>query len=146
MKKKLLTALLISILIFIFMCPLYCFGQKQENTNWGEKWSSLDSMQKIMFFMGIEAGMTYTAFEVLFDASASGLSELSNTKKELFNAYCYKKYSEIHENMEVIVDIITELYKTPENSYIKFPHMIIIALSKLRGEPIEKLLEYFRNK
>ena len=96
--------------------------------------------------MGVEAGMNYNVFEVLYDTSASGLSELSTAKKELYSAYCYEKYKEIHENMIAIDDIITELYKNPKNSYIKFPHMVIIALKKLRGESIEKVLEYFRNK
>jgi len=141
MKKIHLHLFLIIVLIFMFMCPLYCFCQKQEKINWGEFWLDMDSTQKDILFIGAREGILYCILDVLSDDSASGLSDLSNAKKELFSDYILKKYFDFHKNMGVLNDIITNLYKYPENSYIKLPYMIDIAIKKLKGEPIEKLLE-----
>jgi len=141
MKKIQLKLFLISILIFIFMCPLHCFCQKQEKISWVELWLSMDSADRVIFFMGVREGMIYSTLDILTDASASGLSDLSNTQKELFTHYFWKKLSGLQENTLVLIDIITNLYEYPENSYIRFSCMIDIAIKKLKGEPIEKLLE-----
>lgn len=141
MKKIHLYLFFISVLIFMFMFPLHCFTQKEEKFNWGEGWLSMDSTQKTILFIGIREGMYYFMLDLLSDTSTSGLSGLSNAKKELFIDYAIKKCNEFENNEEVLFGIITNLYKSPENSYIRFPYMIDIAIKKLQGEPIEKLLE-----
>ena len=123
------------------MFPLHCFSQKEEKLNYGEFWLSIDSADRVIFFMGVREGMLYSTLDIFTDAFASGLSDLSNTKKELFTQYLWKKLSGLQENTLVLFDIITNLYKYPENSYIRFSCMIDIAIKKLKGEPIEKLLE-----
>ena len=141
MKKIHLYLFFISVLIFIFICHLHCFAQKEEKVNWGKLWLDMNSTQKTIFFVGIREGMSYFFLDILSATSTSGLSDLSNAKKELFTVYTWKKYDEFHENREVLKDIITNLYKYPENSYIRFPYMIDIAIKKLQGKSIEKLLE-----
>lgn len=131
----------ISVLVFVLISSFNCFAQNEEKFNWGELWLDMDSAQKTIFFVGIREGMSYFILDILSDTSASGLSDLSNAKKELFTVYTWKKYDEFHENREVLKDIITNLYKYPENSYIRFPYMIDIAIKKLKGDSIEKLLE-----
>jgi len=140
-KKIHFYLLLISVLIFIFIYPLHCSSQKEEKLNYSEFWVSMDSADRVIFFMGVREGMLYSTLDIFTDAFASGLSDLSNTEKEIFSYYLWKKLSGLQENILVLIDIITSLYKYPENSYIRFSCMIDIAIKKLKGEPIEKLLE-----
>jgi len=138
MKKIYLSLFLAGILIFMFMCSLHCSSQKQEKLNWGEIWLSMNSADRVIFFTGVREGMFYSVLDILTDPSASGLSD---TQKELLTYYFWKKLSGVQENVLVLTDIITNLYKNPENSYIRFSYMIDIAIKKLKGEPTEKLLE-----
>jgi len=138
MKKIQLHLFLIIVLVFMFMCPLHCSSQKQEKLNWSEIWLSMDSVDRVILFVGVREGMFYSVLDILTDPSVSGLSD---TQKELLTYYFWEKLSGVQENTLVLTDIITNLYKNPENSYIRFSYMIDIAIKKLKGEPIEKLLE-----
>ena len=61
-----------------------------------------------------------------------------NYIEETLNSIVSQKYP----NLEVIRDIMTDLYKDPANTYISFKNMIFIAKDKLSGKPIEdKLIE-----
>ena len=144
MKKIHSYLLFTSILILIFMYSINCFAQNEEKMNWGEFWLEMDSTQKDILFIGVREGMLYSMLDIFSDTSNSGLLDLSDVKKELFFDYTFKRYNEFHKNIDVLIDIVTSLYKYPENSYIKFIYMIDIAIKKLKGESIEKLLEMRR--
>jgi len=130
-----------SILILVFMFSFNCFAQSEEKVDYGEIWKSMDSSERVIFFMGVREGMIYSTLDIFTNASASGLPNLSNTQKEQFANYSWEKLSGIQKNAVILIDIITNLYKYPENSYIRFSHMVDIAIKKLQGESIEKLLE-----
>ncbi|MCJ7648121.1 MAG: hypothetical protein MUP85_05875 [Candidatus Lokiarchaeota archaeon] len=143
MKKTYLQVFLISILIFIFMFPIYCFCQQQEKFNWGELWLEMDSLQKDLFLVGVRDGILYVLKNV-FSEDSSGLKDLSNTKREMFLDYILKRHTDFNDNRDVLKDIITNLYKEPANSYIEYVKMIDIAMKKLKGEDIESLLRKTR--
>lgn len=141
MKKNNLYLFVISISILVFIFSFSCFAQSDEKVDYGEIWKSIDSADRVIFFMGVREGIMYSTLDIFTEASASGLSDLSNTQKELFTYYLWEKLSGLQKNVVILIDIITSLYKYPENSYIRFSCMIDIAIKKLQGEPIEKLLE-----
>jgi len=141
MKKNNLYLFVISISILVFIFSFNCFAQNEEKFNWGKSWLDMDSIGRKHFFLGARDGIFCFILNLMSDNSTSGISNLSNSEEELFFDYTYKMYSEFHENMDVLIDIVTSLYKYPENSYIKYPYMMYIAIKKLKGEPIEKFLE-----
>ena len=136
MKKIYSYLFFTSILILIFMYSINCFAQNEEKVNWGEFWLDNDSAEKVIFFMGVREGMLYSTLDLFTEVSI-----LSNTQEELFISIFWKKLSGLQQNLKVLIDVVTSLYKSPENSYIRFSHMIDIANKKLQGESIEKLLE-----
>ena len=141
MKKSNLYLFVVIISILAFIFSFHCFAQNEEKVNWGEIWKSMDSADRVIFFMGVREGMLYSTLDIFTEASASGISNISNAQKEQFANFSWKKFSGLQKNVEVLIDIITGLYKYPENSYIRFSCMIDIAIKKLKGESIEKHLE-----
>ncbi len=144
MKKIHLCVFFTSILILIVIYSFNCFAKNEEKMNWGEFWLEMNSTQKGILFIGVREGMFYSMLDIFSETSNSGLLDLSDAKKGLFIDYTFKRYNEFHKNIDVLIDIVTSLYKYPENSYIKFIYMIDIAIKKLKGESIEKLLEMRR--
>ena len=136
MKKIHLYLLSMSILILLLMYSFNCFAQNEEKFTWGEMWLTMDSADKVIFFMGVREGMIYSSLDLFTEVST-----LSNTQKELLLSISWKKLSGLQQNLKVLIDMITSLYKSPENSYIRFSTMIDIAIKKLKGESIDKLLE-----
>ena len=142
-RYQYLFLLFIIFLIIMVIYPLNAFSQDNSKMNNGEFWLSLDSAEKIIFFIGVREGIRYAILDILADNSASGLSDISLTKQTQFIYYILQKYNCL-QDVKIITDIITNLYKSPENSFIKFAEIIEIAVKKLKGESIEKLLELRR--
>jgi hypothetical protein len=111
--------------------------------NYGQLWLELDSTDRNIFLLGLRDGILYSGNNILSD-DTSGLKDLSDIKKEMLSVYIFKRYNDFNDNMFVLKDIITSLYKEPANSYIRYIEMIDIAMKRLKGEDIEPLLQKAR--
>ncbi len=147
------------IIIFIIACCLLSFVEisylANEIGSPGEFWNFLGDFEKLIYVRGIEGGIWMFMEQLLSYTQTPQYA--NNEDKSKFEAFMSDSFhfislfqecgTEKRPNLfDTFLKIIDDLYEDPSNSYIPLFNMCLIASRKLRGEPIESLLQEARKK
>jgi hypothetical protein len=148
--KKLIIFLLI--MIFLFSINIFTCLAKTKDT-----WELMRHTEKLVYLMGV-----YQTIEMFISQMADyGPTQYKSTNKNnetIFTAFVEdiayiitwvrktKSEDEVINRLETFVDIISDLYKDPANSYISAPNLLLVASRKIRGESFDSLLNDLRKK
>ena len=139
------------IIIIITFCLLFFVGLSylaEEPPNFSKRWDSLSDYGKVTYLIGLGEGLGQGFLDCV-NWFTPNLPE--GEEGEKIRAYIpigINKYFEyvnfISTNGEVVIKVISDLYKNPANVYINTPEMSFLAYRKLKGESIESLLRELR--
>jgi hypothetical protein len=149
--KKLMIFLLIT--IFLFSINTFTCLAKTKDT-----WDLMSHTDKLVYLMGV-----YQTIEMFVSQMANyGPTQYKSTNKNnetIFTAFLEdtvyivtwvrktkSEPNEVINRLETFIDIISDLYKDPANSYIPAPNLLLVASRKIRGEPFDSLLNDLRKK
>ena len=146
--KRIIIIFLIAVCLLSFMDIPY--SAKESHTNFGELWLESSYKVKFPFTTGYMAGMNLW-FIKLLPILTSKLEEglLDSKERETVSKLIEFRY--YFDSLDVdgfknIINVVTDLYKDPANTYIPTYEMIEFAYRKLKGEDIEPLLQEARKK
>ncbi|GAH52877.1 unnamed protein product [marine sediment metagenome] len=114
----------------------------------------MDDSSKGFYLSGIRDGIIYSIKNIINGRACELYFSTTNTEKtfveclaqEMFLVdYLTKIYENFQDNIDILDDIITDLYEDPANSYIRVNNMVYIALEKIKGEDIGPLLREERS-
>jgi hypothetical protein len=143
--KKITIIFIIVIFLLSFVGVSYL---AEEPPNFSKRWNSLSDYGKVAYLLGLGEGLG-----IGFLDCVNWLTPYFPEKKEgeKIRAYIpiginkYFKYVNfISTNEEVVIKVISDLYKDPANAYINTPKMSFLAYRKLKGESIESSLRELR--
>jgi len=145
------------VIIFIIAFCLLSFVRgsclAKEVGSPGQMWNSLDDNNKIVFIMGVKEEIEMCMYKL-----ADWLPAFTNKEgavlffailadhEHFVGLFYVDDYNKFLDLLKTVVKIVSDLYKDPANTYISVANMRLLASRKLRGEPIESLLEEFRGK
>ena len=120
----------------------------------GEFWNYLHHTDKIVFITGVTTGVNMWIDHILDHPPYQFTSKEDEAKFSAFvldnfnflNLFVADDKKEAGKLFETFMNVISDLYKDPANTYISIADMCIIASRKLRGESIESLLRELREK
>ena len=153
MKRK--YYLLVLFLIAVYLLSFVGISYSSENLTNGEFWNQLASIGKSAYIAGVINGVRMWMDQISddnpFRQFTSKEAEVKFSTFVLDNLHLLMliggddvKKTEI--SLKTFINVISDLYKDPANTYIPVPYMCLIASRKLRGEPIESLLQEARKK
>ena len=145
------------IIIFIIVFCLLCFMEisclaQEGYINYGKFWLIMSDQHRACYMGGFVAGMDLWFIKImpiLISKIKEGLVNFEEIKTggELieFRSY-FIRLSNTDDGLRNIINVVTNLYKDPTNTYIPCFKMIEIAYQELKGEDIEPLLQEARKK
>lgn len=145
------------IIIFIIVCCLLNFTGisclAQENLlNFGEFWLRLSLLDRTIYISGFVSGIDLCILKfspiLTSETKVDFLTyEERDTILKLIDlrSYFWGLAGDV-DGVKNIINIVTDLYKDPANTYIPACKMIEFAYQKLKGEDIEPLLREAREK
>ena len=140
-------------IIFIIAFCLLSFMEISCLANESDDWNSMRYIDKATYVWGVISGVSMCIKQI-----ADCAPQFTNKKNEAkFYAFLKDNYNFVNLFMtgdekktinllKTFINVISDLYKVPANTYIPIENMCIIASRKLRGEPIESLLGELREK
>ena len=147
MKKIFFISIIVVVFISLFLIRFTYLAK--EPFNYGEDWNSRFDYERWIYLDGFMDGSIDVYFKVV-DLAWELEPELmpSEFNKIMSKLLKFGKDLEPPEtsNLFFIISTMTEWYKDSANAYIPFAKMFHIAKEKLKGMPIEKLLEEERRK
>ena len=136
------------IIIFIIAFCLLCFVGisclAQASLNYGEFWNSLSDREKTIYFIGMRDGIAKGGCDCAERFSAYMKEEESRQVGYDFLDEYYQYDQFLSSNRDVIIKVISDLYKDPANTYIYVSEICFLAYRKLKGESIESSLMELR--
>jgi hypothetical protein len=128
-----------------------CLAYKEPNSP-GECWNSLENKSRTAYVVGIKEGVLMCMIQALKSTSTFTnkedksflIASLNDYDNFVSLFYIDDDYNKFLDRLKTVVNIISDLYKDPANTYISIVSMCLIASRKLRGEPIELLLRELR--
>jgi len=151
--KKIIIIFIIAFCLLSFMEISY---SNEKNLKYGDLWNSFSNIQKSTYLLGIHHGIMKGISECI-DDYCSYFSEKKrglNYEKEklelmaiigLGSLHKYLEFSSLFD-LEIVSNVVTDLYKDPANTYIFIADIYFITLRKLKGENIESSLRELREK
>jgi hypothetical protein len=140
------------IIIFIIVICLLSFVGASCLAQDSKFWNHLKDIDKTIYVMGIRQGV-WMCIKQFADAAPNQYTNKKNEAKlyaflkdagNFINLFLTGDMEKSADIIESLVKVMDDLYKDPANSYIPITNMCLIASRKLRGEPIESLLQEAR--
>jgi len=146
--KRIIIIFIIAVCLLSFIDITY--SAKESYINFGELWLESSYDVKFTFTVGYMAGMNLW-FIKLLPILTSKLEEGLLDSKERETVWKLIEIRSYFDSLDVdgfknIINIVTDLYEDPANTYIPTYEMIEFAYQKLKGEDIEPLLQEARKK
>jgi hypothetical protein len=158
MKRIIIIFVIVLLLISVLTNTILT---KDGHYNYREVWNSWTDYQRYVYLWGFNDGTKYAAYKFpngareITGAKALSVPELNKAFNFADKLTIIKITSNITSNgdvninfeerdLKIIRDIVSDLYSDPANAYIRFEDIIFIAIDKLSGKPIEKMLEIER--
>lgn len=124
-------------LVLLLVFFLNIFSLAQDRYNYADVWNKWDAYTRYVFLWGFQDGSNST----YIIAGDKWLKEGDWFKEpELPKVKAVREKTALFFDLEIIRDVITDLYKEPTNSFIPFSYIILLARDKLRGDDIEEAL------
>lgn len=102
-----------------------------DRENYGREWSGWSTAMREIYVYAFIEGQSNTYLELFNDVPADRREPLA---RKTFLYY----------DVDALAVVMTDLYRDPANTYIRYSAMIYIAKSKLEGNNIESSLRYSR--
>ena len=141
------------IIIFIILCCLLSFMEiscfTKEAHSPSQMWNSFDDNAKEVYIWGIREGIVMCMEQITerFLVPASKNKENTAIIEAILEDYYQfvmlfraDDYEITLNLLKTVVNIVSDLYKDPANTYVNISDMCFLASRKLRGEPIDLLL------
>mgnify|MGYP001080392219 CR=1 FL=1 len=150
--KKLIIIFIIAFCLLSFM-KISCLAN--ESSSSGEFWNSMDDNNKEVYIWGIREGIVMCMEQITerFLVPASKNKENTAIIEAILEDYYQfvmlfraDDYETTLNLLKTVVNIVSDLYKDPANTYVNISDMCFLASRKLRGEPIDSLLGELRKK
>jgi hypothetical protein len=147
MKKKLF--LLVLVLIVVYLLSFVGISYSSENFTNGEFWNKLASIGKSAYIAGVINGVKMWTDQI---SDENPFRQFTSKEAEVkFSTFVSDNLNFLmlfrgEISLKTFINVISDLYKDPANTYIPVSCMCLIASRKLRGEPIELLLQETRKK
>lgn len=143
-----------TIIIFIIaVCLLSFVGLSylaEEPPNFSKRWDSLSDYGKVAYLIGLGEGLGQGFLDCVNWFTPYFPEKKEGEKIRAYIPIGINKYFEyvnfISTNEEVVIKVMSDLYKEPANVYISTPEMSFLAYRKLKGESIESLLRELRER
>jgi len=154
--KKIIIILIITFCLLSFMGGISCLAKEASSP--GGMWNSLDDNNKISYILGVKGGIEICMYKLVDwlpgftttkeekDIFFAILEDHSNFVGLFYDEAIVDDYNKFIDRLLTVTNIISDLYKDPANTYIDVSDMCLLASRKLRGEPIDSLLEGLRKK
>ena len=152
--KRIVIIFIIAFCLLSFI-EIFCLAKEADSPS--RMWKTMDENNKISFILGVKEGMEMCIYKLADwlpaftnkDGAVLFFTILEDHEHfiGLFYAdYVVDDYNKFLGLLKTIAKIVSDLYKDPANTYIPVSNMCLLASRKLRGKPIESLLEEFRGK
>ena len=150
--KKIIIIFIIALCLLSFI-EISCFANGSGSP--GEFWNSLDDKNKEVYIWGIREGIVMCIEQITerFLVPASKNKENIAIIEAILEDYYQfvmlfraDDYETTLNLLKTVVNIVSNLYKDPANTYVNISDMCFLASRKLRGEPIDSLLGELRKK
>jgi len=128
--------------IAIYIVLLTCFGTTTlaaEGYDYSARWKAWDINIQRSYIIGVKEGI-----EVGYFTTIGNLSKDASPNDEIKIMNILKYGSSIDTNK--IIEVMSDMYNDPANSYINNVKMFVLAQDKIEGKDISKLLEVEREK
>jgi hypothetical protein len=122
----------LSIVIFFTI-----LSRAQERYNYADTWKNWNDYTRYVFLWGFQVGGSAVHVEALNNwiAQDEWLTDRPSPRVEKV-----RNKVALFFDLEIIRDVIKELYKDPSNSFIPFSKMIFLSRDKLRGDNIDEAI------
>ena len=150
--KKIIIIFIIAFCLLCFM-GISCLANGSDSP--GEFWNSLDDKNKEVYIWGIREGIVMCIEQIterFLVPAYKNKNDTSIIEDILENYYQFvmlfrtDDYETTLNLLKTVVNIVSDLYKDPANTYVDISDMCFLASRKLRGEPIDSLLGELRKK
>jgi len=111
----------------------------EEGYDYSARWKAWDTYTRIVYIIGMEEGITMAYFMTI-----GNLSKKPSSKEQDNILHILKFDSSI--KVDKIVEVMTDIYQNPANSYIDTVKVFMLAQDKIEGNDISKRLEDERRK
>jgi hypothetical protein len=118
-------------LILLLGFTLLCQEHRDNRINFGGQWNSWSTNDRLVYLSGFMDGQSETYSTLLSDLPEGSRERL---RKATFLFY----------DLDVIRDVITDVYRDPANTFIRFSSIVYVARDKLDGKDVESRLRYAR--
>jgi len=143
--KKIMIIFIIVFCLLSFAVVSYLI---EEPPNFSKRWNSLSDYGKIAYLIGLGEGLGQGFLDCVNWLTPYFPEEKEGEKIRAYIPIVINKYFKyrnfISTNEEVVIQVISDLYKDPANVYINTPEMSFLAYRKLKGESIESSLRELR--
>lgn len=141
-------------IIFIIVICLLSFIEVSCLANASDDWNYMNYTDKVVYLWGVRSGVSMCIKQI----ADYPPSQFTNKKDEakfyallkdnfnFINLFVTGDKKKTADLLKTFINVISDLYKDPANTYIPIENMCIIASRKLRGESIESLLRELREK
>jgi len=149
--KKLIIISVITVCLLIFM-EIYCLANESGSPS--KYWNYMHYTDKAVYVTGVIDGVKM-CIKQLADYPPSQFTNKKNEMKfyallkdnfNFINLFVTGDDKKTANLLKTFINVISDLYKDPANTYISIADMCIIASRKLRGEPIESSLRELRER
>lgn len=148
MAIKRIVIILIIVCVLLSFVEISCLAKESA----GEYWNYMHHTDKIVYIAGVIGGVRMWMKQILDHSPHQFTSKEDEVKFSTFaldnfnflNLFVTDDKKETEKLLETFINVISDLYKDPANTYIPIANMCLIASRKLRGEPIESLLRELR--
>ena len=122
------------VIAFISVYILTTNGSAQDELfNYGRQWNGWSNASRSVYLEGFVDGQSNTFLALSNDLPAARREPL---RLQTFTFY----------EADALRDVMTNLYKDPSNTYIRYNSMLYIARDKLGGKDVEPALRLAREK
>jgi len=150
--KKIIIIFVIVFCLLSFI-EISCFTKEAHSPS--QMWNSFDDNAKEVYIWGIREGIVMCMEQIterfLLPAfinknDTSIIEDILENYDQFVRIFDVDDYETQYNLLKTVVNIVNNLYKDPANTYIAVSDMCLLASRKLRGEPIDSLLEGLRKK
>lgn len=121
-------------IFFVIFIPVN--STSSEMFDFGKDWQSLSKNEKQSYMMGFKNGTTQT-ISMITDEIATTQSRGNKIPKSLITKI---RQIRISNDNAKIIEVISNLYNDPANSYIWYADMVLIANDSINGKDVKQSL------
>lgn len=150
--KKIIIISIIAFFLLSFM-EISCLAKEAYSPS--QMWNSMDDNAKEVYIWGIREGIVMCMEQIterflvpafINKNDTSIIEDILENYDQFVMLFRADDYEITLNLLKTVVNIVSDLYKNPVNTYINVSDMCLLASRKLKGEDIESSLRELREK